>query len=697
MNYPIKLQKRKFLDGLTGIKSSLGNIREVIALLYLLYVVNDKKCHVNYCVKSENDTLILDPQLQTKINNYLGNDYTSIINLNPLLTKQYEPLYVGVSVLLRLAYIKMDVPNASERVGGKRYVKHIDFSTNMLTLDLILSGFKEDDLKSSLESWLKDERQEGSLFEEKVSKFLSVCSQNTVFKLRKDDGQELYFQTEGLFNAVLNEEDVTLDDSVEHVGPNRIYRNIIKEGLEPWIQYKGNEVKLKDSASPSAQDFLDMMESYHVISNIKEDLGSLDDMNIHKDVSKARLSTMTLPLQIIFYGAPGTGKSHTIKKETKGKDVIRTTFHPDSDYSTFVGAYKPTMGNRERYADSGLPVKYQEDKGDHKKGDQIKEEEIVYKFVPQAFLRAYIAAWKKYCENQTQPSPQYLVIEEINRGNCAQIFGDLFQLLDRNGQGFSEYPINADSDISNFIRKTFNEPGLSIDDHNVINEMYNDDDDDYDVAQKVLDGEVLLLPSNLFIWATMNTSDQSLFPIDSAFKRRWEWRYVRISNAIKKDKEGHVMRDASGNPLHYNWVVKVGKHEYDWWSFLQQVNDKVIYGLTTSEDKKLGYFFCKANNGVISAETFTNKVIFYLWNEIFKDSPTDNSQWLKNESDKENPKLTFQSFYKENEEGMTIVNEEAVNTFMKNLGVKDNKEAENMVSPKAAVESESATSASQEQ
>lgn len=384
----------------------------------------------------------------------------------------------------------------------------------------------------------------------------------------------------------------------------------------------------------------------------------------------------SLPLQIIYYGAPGTGKSHTIKDETKGKDVIRTTFHPDSDYSTFVGAYKPTMGNKERYADSGLLVKYQEDKDNHKKGEPIKEKEIVYEFVPQAFLQAYVAAWKKYCENQAQPAPQYLVIEEINRGNCAQIFGDLFQLLDRNGQGFSEYPINADSDIRKYLRETFSNLGLSIADPDSINGMF----DDEDVAQKVLDGEILLLPNNLFIWATMNTSDQSLFPIDSAFKRRWDWKYVPITEALLRDEEGNVIKGDNGKPEHLDWVIKIGRREYDWWSFLQKVNNDVVYALTSSEDKKLGYFFCKARNSVISAETFTDKVIFYLWNEVLKDSPTEELDCLKNNDDKEHSKLTFQSFYTEDENGKTIVNEKSLNTFLTNLGVEivnDNTPSEN--------------------
>lgn len=290
-------------------------------------------------------------------------------------------------------------------------------------------------------------------------------------------------------------------------------------------------------------------------------------------------------LQQIFYGAPGTGKSHAINELTTGKDVIRTTFHPDSDYSTFVGAYKPTTKSVPVMTVIGteaVPVK-------GKDGKEMTEDKIVYEFVSQAFMQAYVEAWKKYCTVQEgeEPVDEYLVIEEINRGNCAQIFGDLFQLLDRGDEGFSEYPIKADSDMKKQLKKEF--AGLEIKDKVSINDLFKGKD----IVAQVLEGEVLLLPNNLYIWATMNTSDQSLFPIDSAFKRRWDWYYVPISNAEK------------------NWTIEVNGAKYDWWNFLQAINDRV-YDATYSEDKKLGYFFCKADDGIISSSKFVSKVIFYL-------------------------------------------------------------------------------------
>lgn len=283
--------------------------------------------------------------------------------------------------------------------------------------------------------------------------------------------------------------------------------------------------------------------------------------------------------QIIYYGAPGTGKSFTINKITEEIDnittengeeprVFRTTFHPDSDYSTFIGSYKPTKTKKAVRNVAGDIVKHE--------GSEVFEDVITYNFVPQTFTKAYIRAW------QTD-EPVYLVIEEINRGNCAQIFGDLFQLLDRDGINESKYSIDPDADLGKFIAEKL---------------------EGYDVPDLIKRGMKLKLPSNLYIWATMNTSDQSLFPIDSAFKRRWDWRYIKIVQP--KDIE-------TGEKL--DWQIE---GDYDWWKFIQNINS-IIYKMTNSADKQLGYFFTKADSdGIIKYSRFVSKVCFYLWNDIFK-------------------------------------------------------------------------------
>jgi hypothetical protein len=275
--------------------------------------------------------------------------------------------------------------------------------------------------------------------------------------------------------------------------------------------------------------------------------------------------------QIIYYGAPGTGKSHRIKEQLEGvpkENIFRTTFHPDSDYSTFVGAYKPTRSERPLYGLFGKETVRLKD------GKDLSEDIITYKFIPQAFLNAYMQAYRKPNENV------YLIIEEINRGNCAQIFGDLFQLLDRDEYGVSEYTIKADADLKAFLEDEMGEGNDAI-----------------------KDGE-LCLPSNLYIYATMNTSDQSLFPIDSAFKRRWDWEY---------------------EPIKYkntNWVIDIQGETYSWVSFQKEINRR-IFESTSSEDKMLGDYFVNPSNGIITEKMLLNKILFYLWNDVCKDGEGD--------------------------------------------------------------------------
>lgn len=344
----------------------------------------------------------------------------------------------------------------------------------------------------------------------------------------------------------------------------------------------------------------------------------------------------TTGLQQIYYGAPGTGKSKTIKDLTFGESVIRTTFHPDSDYASFVGTYKPITEEVVLRDCNGKKVI------DEETNEVVKEERIAYKFIPQAFLEAYVEAWKKLGSSKKQ----YLIIEEINRGNCAQIFGDLFQLLDRNEYGFSDYPIVADKDMQKYLEKEF--AGWEITNKDEINQLYGE----ANMVNLIMKGERLVLPSNLYIWATMNTSDQSLFPIDSAFKRRWDWKYVPIREG--RDKETNAK---------LNWYINTGDKQYNWWSFISKVNE-LIGSLTNSEDKKLGYFFCKAKDGEIDADLFVSKVIFYLWNDVFKDYGFDDKDF----QDEEGKILSFDRFY-EDKNGKTNVDIAIVEQFLENLGV----------------------------
>ena len=437
-----------------------------------------------------------------------------------------------------------------------------------------------------------------------------------------------------------------------------IYSCVHTKELQDIIDSLNNNEEFKQYEKTGSYQYSNALKTYMRFLCAKEIFSN--------EAKKVKLPS-NLTLQQIYYGAPGTGKSKTIKDLTFGESVIRTTFHPDSDYASFVGTYKPITEEVDLRDCYGKKVIDDDTK------EVVKEERIAYKFIPQAFLEAYVKAWKKLGSKKSGKSDksynrihpalldtpeiftknkaskkQFLIIEEINRGNCAQIFGDLFQLLDRNEYGFSDYPIVADKDMQKYLEKEF--AGWEITNKDKINQLYGE----ANMVSLIMKGERLVLPSNLYIWATMNTSDQSLFPIDSAFKRRWDWKYVPI-------REG---RDKATNaPL--NWYINTGDKQYNWWSFISKVN-KLIGSLTNSEDKKLGYFFCKAKDGEIDADLFVSKVIFYLWNDVFKDYGFDDKDF----QDEEGKILSFDRFY-EDKNGKTNVDIAIVEQFLENLGVEE--------------------------
>lgn len=272
----------------------------------------------------------------------------------------------------------------------------------------------------------------------------------------------------------------------------------------------------------------------------------------------------------IKFGAPGTGKSYTLKIEADelvGNSAYeRVTFHPDYTYANFVGSYKP------------VPIK-----------DEQGRDIITYKYVPGPFMRVYVNALKN--SRTAEPKPFLLVIEEINRANVAAVFGDVFQLLDRDEDFVSQYGIAASEDMKSYLAEALDgETG---------------DSDNY---------AYIKLPDNMFIWATMNSADQGVFPMDTAFKRRWEFSYMGI-NAGEQKIEGKTVVLGQGN---YEQVVE--------WNALRRAINKVLYSYKINEDKLIGPFFLSMkildNNGEIDRnrfiEMFKSKVLMYLFDDAAK-------------------------------------------------------------------------------
>ena len=304
------------------------------------------------------------------------------------------------------------------------------------------------------------------------------------------------------------------------------------------------------------------------------------------------MSTNKIKNQKIYYGAPGTGKSHKLKNDANDlknfnnsktpNKKVRITFHPSYSYSNFVGSYKPKT-----------------------EGDKT-----VFKFVPGPLINILIEAYEK-------PDKNYLlIIEEINRANVSEVFGDFFQLIERDENGRSQYDISASGDLEDYLEK--NKKGS-------------------------LNPDELCFPKNLYIWATMNSSDQGTFPLDTAFKRRWDFEYIGIDD---NEKEAENIR----------FKLSEGDEEINWNKFRKFINGKLLeINSTINEDKLLGPFFIggnlENNDPEDNTEIIKNKVVPYLYedvlkylgseaiNKIFNPKLKTLSQIIK-EFDKENAKLT---------------------------------------------------------
>ena len=274
------------------------------------------------------------------------------------------------------------------------------------------------------------------------------------------------------------------------------------------------------------------------------------------------------PRNRILFGAPGTGKSFTLNHEkdlllADGGEYERVTFHPDYSYANFVGTYKP------------VPCK-----------DSDGKDAITYSYVPGPFMRTYVKALQN--SRTDAPKPFLLVIEEINRANVAAVFGDVFQLLDRGDDEVSEYPIQASEDIKKYLA----------------GELGGNPDDYAEIR----------IPDNMFIWATMNSADQGVFPMDTAFKRRWDFTYLGIDDS----EAGIVGKKVILGQGDYRRIVE--------WNALRKAINNELLTYKVNEDKLMGpYFISKKNlpegemiDPAVFTRIFKNKVIMYLFDDAAK-------------------------------------------------------------------------------
>lgn len=618
MNLPNTLKNRITIDPKLAVGSSLPKPKELLGLTILLYLLNDNKEYLDYSndignsIELKGELIVLMNAFFKELDVYDENQLNLLKSENALLTMQLEPLQVSLQIIWKLAKVKAINSSSSslERTGGVRVPKSLNFTSNLLIIRSILTNdynIVSESAKLLLYSWIFNLviPENLKLLENKLKSILLIFTEDTLYKTWLDNQNEVIFQQEGIYELINNDSDkVNLKGTKEIKGTLRNLKAMLSHNLHPYLKISNDIVSL------NSDSLFEEFENYKKLSSNLLDLSpkSISIKNDSTDSSSNLIeNAQNGGFNKIYFGPPGTGKSHAIKEELKklgasADNYSRVTFHPDYDYHSFVGGYKPFT-----------------DKEDN---DKIK-----YKFVPQVFTDLYVKAWSKPNEHY------YLVIEEINRGNCAEIFGDIFQLLDRN----PEYNIEPSSELKAYLKEVQDDINEKVDEENHIKLLF--------------DGK-LQMPNNLSILASMNTSDQSLFPMDSAFKRRWEWEYIRIDTKCKKS----------------NFTIEINENtKYSWLEFLESVNQS-IYNVTKSEDKQIGNWFINASllDNKVSKDLFINKVLFYLWNDIFKDEAfhSDNIFIEKNDDGSKKRDISFNHFYNEEEQDKSLIH-----LFEKVLGI----------------------------
>lgn len=383
---------------------------------------------------------------------------------------------------------------------------------------------------------------------------------------------------------------------------NKLERNI-------FINFITNfKIKLYKHRTSNEYVFFWLLNNYIISEQARNDLNTrykkyltsgenvINTREIYESLIEIyeKIELKNIPKNLIVYGSPGTGKSYYLDNIAGcSPNMYTVTFHPDYDYSDFIGTYKP----------KSIICK------DDTQDTNMCKSKVIYTFVPGILIKVI----KKAIENPDENI--ILKIEEINRGNTATIFGDIFQLLDRNEDGESKYSIEASDEIYDFLK-----------------------------VKKIK------IPKNLYILATMNTSDQSLYPMDSAFKRRWTWKHIPID-----------LNDAKKLTITIDDITDI-----NWSDFIEKINKKIL-NITDSEDKQLGNRFVNPLKNEINIDTFVGKVLFYLWSDIFKheDHFDENNIFksLKEDINSSSEKISFSLLY--NTDG--TVNIEILKKLLKDL------------------------------
>lgn len=605
MNRPDTILAYDEMDLKLGIKSSLPHVKSTLALAVLLWECSDHPAELTYSV-SNGDKIVLTEEIEQWLIDYLSElceeeqiDFETLItgvNQNQLFKSQMEALIVAFELVWKLAkvsFVDDTKPASAERTGGVRYPKKLTYSVNADIIHSVISG-NENAYTRVLMSWIGFNIAVDPECEKTLTYLFTALSEGAVFKL-VDGTRDVIFNQNSIYKKFLEtSQAVDINGDKEAKGALRILKSLLSDEMNPYLQYSGGSVTATTDISERLEEYQKRVDTLLQLSATKviglEDLQSQNTGIQLTDLEERRVSSGS---NVLLYGVPGSGKSWTIEHEycKKGTNVERLVFHPDYTYSDFIGQILPNVD---------------------------EEGQVSYKFTPGPFTNILHDAYN-------DPEKEYiLIIEEINRGNAPAIFGEVFQLLDRKTElreaDDDGYPVGT------------SEYGIT--NANIAKIVYGD------TRHKVR------IPSNLSIIGTMNTSDQNVFTLDTAFQRRWEMRLI-------ENNFEHVDRSLADAEILDTGVT--------WQTFCTEINSIIVGNnarMTSAEDKRLGAYFVhlkdlmyndemgnlsegeydtlrkKEQSGTITEmendrlyairsamkqnRKFPEKVIKYLWDDAFK-------------------------------------------------------------------------------
>ncbi len=626
MNRPDNVLAYDEMDLKLGIKSSLPHVKSTLALAILLWECADHPAELEYS-KQQGDETVLSDQLEQWVVDYLADiceedgitrdDLVSQFNNNQLFKSQMEALIVAFELVWKLAkvgFVDESKPASAERKGRIRYPKKLTYSINADIIHSVIRGNENAYLRVLL-AWTGLETAIDPECEETLIYLLTALSEGAVFRL-EDGERDVIFNQNSIYRKLLETADVVdINGDKEAKGSLRILKSLLSENMNPYLSYANGGVTAADTNSEKLDDYQKRVDTLLRLYATK--VIGLDDLDADTEgisLDNLEESRLTNGTNILLYGVPGSGKSWTIEHEYchAGSSVERLVFHPDYTNADFIGQILPVVDS---------------------------DKQVTYEFTAGPFTTILKEAY-------THPTKEYiLIIEEINRGNAPAIFGEIFQLLDRLDEPKTEdgitYPIGT------------SEYGVT---HKYMAEcIYGDP------SHKVR------IPSNLSIVGTMNTSDQNVFTLDTAFQRRWHMRLI--------ENNFDNVRPSLAN-------AQILDTEVTWQTFCEKVNNIIVGNkakMASAEDKRLGVYFVHESGltfdtralpseGYVSLLTeyndllrserlgeisdaqvqrlndiraavmhnrmFPEKVIKYLWDDAFKFNPealfdTDNMESLE--------------------------------------------------------------------